>query len=134
MSWTGAEASTQRWRIVVRKPAAGVLHSVVSGHLDVEGVGVLADAFDAVAAESAPVTSFHDWFDVTGYDPAAREKYQSWAKPHRAMVNTVHILVGSRFLAMGIRMGNLVLGGYLQPYHRREPWQRMLDAHLGLRA
>lgn len=114
-------------RVHVQHVAPGVLLTRVSGHLDRAAVQILMDAFDRVAEAHAPVESFHDWDDVTGYDDDARQVYVEWSRSHPESVLTVHILVRNPLVALAIAVANMALGGYLRGYGDREEFEMLLQ-------
>lgn len=126
-------AQGEGWRVVVDNPAPGVLTSAVSGYIQMEAASGLMGAFDAVAAAQGPVDAFHDWSAVVGYDTQTRETYTAWSKAHRAQVKSVNILVGSRLVAMGISVANLMVGGFLKATQDRDAFKRALQGVLAKR-
>ncbi|MCX7808851.1 MAG: hypothetical protein N2515_09595, partial [Deltaproteobacteria bacterium] len=87
----------------------------VQGHADLALAKHLMEAFDRVAADWSPVESFHDWQGVQSYDSEARDAYIQWAQGHRPKVLRVHILTGSKLVAMAVAVAKLKLD-YLEPY------------------
>jgi hypothetical protein len=99
------------WAITVANPARGVLYGACSGHGVLEAAQIFMDAHDAIEREANPVDVFMDWSEVTGYDAEVRQVYVEWArgKRERGLVGTVHILTGSRLVAMGVSVASIVL-------------------------
>lgn len=124
----GTMFTGEGWRVHVSSPAPGVLLTRAEGHLSVDAVQCLMDAFDEVRSLHHPVVSFHDWYGVSSYDSEARARYTTWARTHRSVVEAVHILVVSRLVVITLTVANLALGGYMKLYSRREPWQGALHA------
>jgi hypothetical protein len=117
---------SERWELRATNPAPHTLLSRVSGQVDLEAVRHLMRAFDQVAASQGVVDAFHDWELVDGYTSEAREAYVRWSSGHPEKVSSVHILVRSRMVSMAISVGNLVVGGFLQPYSDRKAFDQML--------
>ena len=109
-----------RHEIWANSPARGILHTRVSGHLDLDAVRHLMRCFDLVAADLTPVEAFHDWRGIEGYDTAAREAYARWSMAHRSQVFRVNILLQSRLVAMAVSVARLKLD-YLEPLPARSP-------------
>jgi len=100
-----------------------MFYSRCSGRFDLEAVGHLMRGFERVAAEGGLVDTFHDWADVESYDAEVRVPYTDWAWAHRQQVASLHILVRSRLLAMGISVANMGLGGMITSYTDRAPFE-----------
>lgn len=118
---------TERFEVWASCPAKGILHTRVSGHMDLPGVRHLMRCFDLVAAEHAPVEAFHDWRGVTSYEPAAREAYASWSMAHRPQVLRVNILLRSKLLAMAVSVARLKLD-YLDPFTDEAAFEKARQA------
>lgn len=106
---------TDRFEVWANCPAKGILHTKVSGHINLDGVRHLMRCFDLVAAECSPAEAFHDWRDMTGYDAAAREAYTTWSAKHRSQVFRVNILLRSKIVAMAVSVARIKLD-YLDPF------------------
>lgn len=118
---------TSRFEIWANCPARGILHTRVSGHMDLSSVRHLMRCFDQVASECSPVEAFHDWRGVTGYDSPAREAYAAWSLAHRPRVLRVNILLRSKLLAMAVSVARLKLD-YLDPFTDEAAFEKVRQA------
>lgn len=56
------------------------------------------------------LTVFHEWAEMTGYEPAARDGLKRWGKHHNDAFDRVEYLVRSKVVAMLISVAALTLG------------------------
>jgi len=101
-----------RGRVTITSLGPRTSHFVVEGILD----DVLADA---ITAEGSRISrdgggvALHDWSRLQSYSSSARARLTDWMLEHRRGFTTVHILVSSHIVAMGVNVANLALGGFL---------------------
>ena len=100
-----------------------ILVSRVEGHADVELVRHIVESGDEVIARYGSLVAFHDWERITSYDSKARTRLTQWGDSIRANVRSVHILVGSTLVKMGVNVASLVLGNMLTAYDSRERFE-----------
>ena len=124
---------TEGWDLWMSSPARGVFVSRASGHLDLAAAKALFDRFDQVMAQHTPVLGFHDWRKVTGYDAEARQEYVRRVKGRPPEVALVHVLVGSKLLAMGAQVVKLLVGSTLTVYSDEAPFGHARAAALASR-
>lgn len=124
----------EKWEIHVENPAPGLLLARASGMMDLESVGHLMDAFDQVAAaHPGKVDAFHDWEEMDGYAPDARQRYITWSKSHQERLSGVNILVRSRLVHMAVAVSNVVVGGAMRAYSVRAHWEEALNKAIASR-
>ncbi|MDC0717646.1 hypothetical protein [Nannocystis bainbridge] len=56
------------------------------------------------------LTVFHEWAEMAGYSPAARDELKRWGKLHNGAFEQVEYLVRSKVVAMLISVAALTLG------------------------
>lgn len=101
-----------RGKVTIHSLGPQTSHFVVEGVLD----DVLADA---ITTEGSRISAggggvaLHDWSRLQSYSSSARSKLTDWMRQHRHGFATVHILVSSSIVAMGVNVANLALGGFL---------------------
>lgn len=88
----------------------------IVGVIDDELAAIINAAYDDILSRRAHPHTFHDWSGVVGYSPTARKLLTNAVEAWRGRMRSVHILVSSRVLAMGISVANVVLGGYIKAY------------------
>lgn len=83
----------------------------------------------AVAATSK-IDVFHDWADVTSFEPGARQAFLSWAEErrelNRRLMRGVHILAGSSVVFLALGAARVLYGAQLDVYRLRSSWQDAL--------
>ena len=89
-----------------------------TSHVIVEGVldDVLAEAITTEGSRisrDGGAVALHDWSGLQRYSSTARAKLTDWMLANRHGFATVHILVSSNIVAMGVNVANLALGGFL---------------------
>ena len=113
-------------------PVPGVLVGRVTGHGSMD----LAEAIELDMA--APLLRsrgewqiFSDWYEMTGYDSAARVELTRWIRTMRPQIAGHTLLVRSRLVAMGVAVSNLALGGMVKATTDRAEFRRSMDIHIG---
>jgi len=102
----------------LRVPVAQVVVSRLWGHLDV----TLCECMLGFIQQRLLTTDrcfqlFHDWSAMETYDTPTRLILTSWLQEHRDRFEAVHILSGSRLVAMGVAVANLALDRFLIAYN-----------------
>ncbi len=102
----------------MRVPVAQVVVSRMWGHLDV----TLCECLLGFMQQRLLTTDrcfqlFHDWSAMETYDTPARLLLTNWLQTHRDRFEAIHILSGSRLVAMGVAVANLALDRFLTPYN-----------------
>jgi hypothetical protein len=124
--------SSGRGESVITGPKPDILVWKMTGHLD----KVTGERFLGVLNRVAPTVkhlyAFVDWAEMTGYDSAVRAMFTQWVATNRSKM-TVHILVGSKIVSMGVSVANLALGGSLIGYTSHSMFDAALrSAKMGL--
>ncbi len=97
-----------------------------------EWLGQFAQKIAAVSP-AAPATCFHDWELMTGYETSCRRDLTAYALANVKRMREVHILVGSKLVAMGVSATSLAFalaGLELRSYTDRDKFEKVLAAAL----
>ncbi|MEZ4380154.1 MAG: hypothetical protein R3A79_02310 [Nannocystaceae bacterium] len=111
-AWSRADAEVEEgadFSVAIWAPRADLLITQLRGRGTVEGLRVYTSRAER-AMGAGPLTVFHDWCDLDGYDPAARDALKAWGKAHTAAFAGVHYLVRSKIVMMLISVAALTLG------------------------
>jgi len=116
----------------ISSPKPNIVLFKVKGHLDKIIGRRFLDIVDQVAASNSHFDAFIEWSEMTGYDSEVRSMFTQWVAGNRTRT-TVHILVGSKRVSMGVSVANLALGGSLVGYTSRAMFDAALrSAKMGL--
>lgn len=99
-----AKGSIHLWR-----PARSLLVSRVEGVLSVDGSRAIEVATRRIVSEDHRVDIFHDWSEMTDYEIATRVQLTLVAAELLGQIDSLHLLVRSKIVAMGVQTANLVL-------------------------
>lgn len=109
-------------------PGPKLVLSVAKGHLEEQYIPMVRK-IDELIARDGEVTIFHDWLEVTGYETRVRTEWTKWSSGQADGVESTHILVRSRIVAMGVRTAALALalvGSRLNSYTEPEAFDEQL--------
>lgn len=125
-------ATLERPRGVFRfyRPAPGVVLTHIVGHVDEEAGHCFARNSSAAVAGGVRHRFFHDWEQLTTYEPSARQVLMRWAFANVGSVVDVHALLRSKLLAMGWAAASLALepvGMPLRVCPTRQAFEQMLS-------
>jgi hypothetical protein len=121
--WAGPRTQVRLW-----SPVRGVVvHSVV-GHFTLDAAKVVMEGIAKVWGEKAPVSAFNDWLGMDGYDSEARIALTDFVFASRRQFDSIHILLRSKLVSMGVSVADLALGGMIQAYTEPQPWKEALYA------
>ena len=98
----------------------------VWGYLSLEMAQVIV-SHSALPVRAQQMDSFNCWFEMTGYDSAARNLLTQTARAN-AHPGKLHIGTRSKLVAMGVSVANLVLGGRIQHHGSLADMQAAFDA------
>jgi hypothetical protein len=115
--WTTPTGSLEMWY-----PAPRLVADRIVGHLDLE----LARHFTSrltIKMAQGPLQVFSNWEQMEGYDSNVRVELTTWALQHRRDFASIHVLVRSKLVAMGISVANVALGGLMRPHTRRVDYE-----------
>jgi hypothetical protein len=109
----------------VTAPAPGVVLVVFAGFLEEALYTALRKVADAELAGAEHLHAFFDSENVTGFEPAFRQKMMVWQASTRGRI-TQHILLRSKMLAAAIALANRITGGGAAITSSRARWEREL--------
>ena len=109
-------------------PALLVFHVVGYGHRDF--ARPLLEEFDRLRADGRRVHVFGDLERLPSYDSELRINATEHFGAHLASMASLHVLVKSRLVAMGVAVANLALRGLVTTHATREPFVRSLENQL----
>lgn len=114
----GDRFTTSKGEVLVTTPKSDIVYYKVTGHLDKPIGDYMLRVIERIAAANRRVNIFCDWAEMTGYDSEVRASLTQWVATNRTRA-TMHLLVGSKLVAMGVSVANLALGGVLVGYTNR---------------
>lgn len=88
---------------------------------------VIAEIADALAV-APPVTSFFEAQALRKYDSDLRIGLTDFFLQHRESLETLHVLVGSPLVSMGVSIASLALGQMVRPHSDRGRFLAVIDA------
>ncbi|MEI8255253.1 MAG: hypothetical protein WCJ30_06215 [Deltaproteobacteria bacterium] len=108
------DPQTEQWtfpraELTVCTPRVGVLRTMVSGHATSDLGTVLIEQFEAAIARFGSVVVFDDWEAAIGYDSDVRLRLTEWTRKRQPALPEIHILVGSKIVAMGLSVAAMVV-------------------------
>ena len=116
----------------ISTPKPNIVLFKVRGHLDKLMGRRFLDVVDVVAKAHPHFQAFVEWSEMNGYDSEVRAMFTQWVASNRTRT-TVHILVGSKIVSMGVSVANLALGGSLIGYTSHAMFDAALrSAKMGL--
>lgn len=123
----------QVWRsekgtMVLRWTERGVIGISVQGHGDRGLVPMAVRRTDALLSAHGSLALYYDFWHMPTYDSEMRSEWTAWASQHRPQVTGLHVLQRSKFVAMGVSVANLALGGLIRSYTERRPFLTALRA------
>ena len=90
----------------------------------------IIEAFESRLVRAARVRIFFDAEDLLRYDPELRTDLVARFFADRARIESVHVLVGSRLVALGVNVANLALRGLVTSHYARTRFVEELDGAL----
>lgn len=121
---------TRTGSLHIARYASGLIVAKVTGHF---GSGLLPQYLRALTdvARTKRAVGFHDWLDMEGYDSQCRRSMTDWTIRNRDYVQSVHILVKHRLVAMGVSASSLLVGvGLVKTYWDPGEFQAALAKHI----
>ena len=116
---------TERGAVGVYLLPGGLVLQRVQGHATRPLAEAVIRAVEVALGQHETLALFDDWFEVTGYDPEVRKLLTEHTARHRARMREVHILVGSRLVAMGVAVASILVPG-MHTYSDRGAFERVL--------
>src|SRR5947208_165101 len=112
-------------------PCDSIVTSRVTGHFDSGMAAALIRSVDLWSLRRGrDLSAFHDWEEMENYDAAARSTLTAWTLERRALFPTVHLLVRSMIVQLGVETANLALGRFMTTHRDRAAWTRAFSAAL----
>lgn len=114
MPFTWDEAAAEAYQgggvvVHVWRPAPALLVTRLRGHATLTALRHYTARAEREMSRGR-LTVFHQWNEMTGYDPAARDELKRWGKLHNDEFERVVYLVHSKVVAMLISVAALTLG------------------------
>jgi hypothetical protein len=122
------EWSEERGSLRVSYPAPGVVRTTGSGFATVDLAGRLVKWVDVAIAAGEKPNVFHDWWDVTGYEPPVRRMMATWYSRVFHDVRGVHVLSSSKIVTMGVGLVSIAMGNAIVSYKEREALEAAIAA------
>ncbi len=110
-------------------PGRGIVVSQASGHGGAAFITPFLDLLDAAVAEGAREI-WDDWARITSYESEARVEILHWTRARPDLAPNIHVLVGSKLVAMGVSVANLALGNVFHTTSDRAEFERAVLARL----
>ncbi len=129
-----AMLSAFRWQegrdsVVAHNWAPGVMECVVIGHAHRSVViELLAWEERLLSQHPEGLWIFHDWAEVTSFEPGIRELFVAWDKAHAEQLFRSELLFRSRLVAMSVSVASIVLPKVSVIKDRRDLETRLEEA------
>jgi hypothetical protein len=120
------EDDAGRARVWLEKPT--VLAWVIDGRGTVDIARKVVAELDRLAPTKGEFLVFNDTERMATYDPGFRNVLTEWSDSKRGRLLTIHILTGSKFVAMGAAVANMMLGGNIKMYASRAAFEAAFTA------
>jgi hypothetical protein len=117
-------------RLVVTRPTRDVMVFTYSGHVTADVVPFIADSVERVLASGARPEMFIDMDRLDGYDSEYRQAITDWGRLNHPRFGAIHVLSGSKIVAMGVALSNMKGGGRLKTTTERAEFQSALQASI----
>jgi hypothetical protein len=117
-----------RGRVTITPLGPRTSHFVVEGALDDVHAHAITAEGSRISRDGDGI-ALHDWSKLQSYTSSARAKLTDWMMEHRQGFASVHILVSSNLVAMGVNVANLALGGFLHAGTDAAAFATVVEAH-----
>jgi hypothetical protein len=121
--------STARGTLTIWPAPPSVLRTTFDGVMDTELMDALLSIGEAILREHGGLHVFHDWSGMTGYDSQSRIAITNWGLARLKQMRSVHVLHGSKLVAMGVAVANVALGGIVKVHQNRASFDRAFATH-----
>lgn len=111
------------------RPAPNILVTRLVGRAEISGARFYIDRGEQVIAQGHKLTTFHDWWDIEGYDPESRDSLRAFGLDKRRF-DDVHYLIRSTLVALAVTTATMTLGRRLHAHSRREVFLERLEQAL----
>lgn len=126
--------SEPRCELWIWQAVPGVVVQKCVGHAPAAIGRAMVQRLSAIATAGERFVIFDEWQGVTGYDTETRTIVTDWTRANVHLLDGIHILVGSKLVAMGISVSNLVTGGIATSYSDPIRFKRALTDEIERRA
>src|SRR5436190_710468 len=109
----------EKGTLTITYPAHGVILFSYKGHINASAVPFIEKAVDRVLETGVKPDIFVDAADMSGYDSDYRVGVTKWGEKIRKRVGIFLLLVRSKFVAMGVTVSNMMLGGFMTATTKR---------------
>jgi hypothetical protein len=123
----GAKGTLRIWQ-----PTRGILLTQVTGSFEAALVTPFITTFTVALRTKTTHHAFHDWSDMTGYDVDARVALTQWTLQNRGAFASVHFLIASNLVRLGVQVANIALGGFMTAHAERVPFEHAFARTTGL--
>lgn len=120
------EVSAERGKATLEQRGPQVLVVTIGGHADGELSRALFSAIRAAVERIGVADVFINTAAMTSYDKEMRLDGVEWVREQRRLLRSVHVLVRSPIVKMGLSVANLALGGFLKGHDRTTSFDRAL--------
>lgn len=117
-----------RGRLALWVVPPGFLIFQLVGHGEKSFVDPIVNGFERALAQGALVQMFVDAELMSTYDTALRTEVTAAFLPKRRRIGSLHIVVRSKIVAMGVSVANLALGGLMTVYKDAGSFQTALSS------
>ena len=123
----GIELVDRHGRAVTHRRGPGVALVVFSGVAGAEFAPLLTHWLDTEIAAHGSLAFFADAEDLSSYHTGFRKHFTDWLQTNRPALGTVHALVASRVVQMGITLVNPLVGNFIKAYSSRSSFEQELE-------
>jgi hypothetical protein len=125
----GLRRETARGRLALWVAEPGFLIFQLVAHGDKSFVEPIVMGFQRSLDHLRPVQMFVDAELMTSYDSELRTEVTAALLEQRSSIESLHIVVRSKIVAMGVSVANLALGGLMTIYKEPDRFLEALRAH-----
>lgn len=109
------------------QPAPGIVCTVVRGEFQLKNAITLMARVDPLIASGVRPIIFHDWEKLESYEAESRDRLVKWVLKMSDHIGGVHMLVGSRIIAMALSVANMTMKGFITGYTSRAQFELVRD-------
>jgi hypothetical protein len=124
----GITRETSRGRLALWALEPGILVFQLVAHGDKAFVAPIVEGFERCLAHGPFVNMFVDTERMATYDSELRTEVTAALLRQRRRIGSLHIVVGSKLVAMGVSVANLALGGMMTIYRTPTPFLAALQS------
>jgi hypothetical protein len=98
----------------------------IEGYASEAMASTLIAAMETALKHCAKLSVFHDWEKMEDYASRARIELTGWVLRHLRVLDEVHILARSPFVALGVAAANVVLSNRIHVHRTRDAFEKAL--------